>query len=358
MDLINGKKLLFDFAAKHNADDSDDTRCDLPKLLKDDLASSKRTSYDVTAFSHLDDDHIHGASEFFYLEHAEKYQSEDRIKMDELWVPAAAIIEEGCEDEDRIIRAEARYRLLAGKGIRVFSRPEALHDWLAEHGLTVEDRRTLFTDAGQIVPGFTKEGDGVEFFAHSPFASRLDDGSVLDRNLDALALQATFLVDRIETKLILSSDLDHECFKQIVKITKFKKNEVRLEWDIFKLPHHCSYTALSPDKGKEKTIPIEEVKWLFETQGKEKGIVISTSKPIPANDDDNQPPHRQAANYYKDLMANKSGNFKVTMEHPSEGSPEPLVINIDGSKATIEKRFASGISVITSRPSRAGSYGN
>jgi hypothetical protein len=55
---------------------------------------------------------------FFYLEHASKYQDADRIKIRELWVPAAAIIEDGCKDEDRIIRAEARHRLRSGKGIR------------------------------------------------------------------------------------------------------------------------------------------------------------------------------------------------------------------------------------------------
>lgn len=354
VDLANGKKLLFDYAAKRNPDDPEDLRVDLPKLLRNDLTAAKRKGYDVVAFSHLDDDHIRGASDFFWLEHAEKYQGDERIKIGTLWVPAAAIIEEGCEDEDKIIRVEARHRLLTGKGIRVFSRPEALKDWLENNGLSLEDRRGLFTDAGQIVPDFSKTADGVEFFVHSPFASRLDDGSVLDRNTDALALQATFICDGVETKFILSSDLDHECFRRIVKITKIKKNESRLEWDVFKLPHHCSYTALSPEKGDEKTKPIPEVAWLFETQGLERGIVVSTCKPIPSNDDDDQPPHRQAANYYKELMGNKGGAFKATMEHPNKISPEPLVINIDSSKATIEKRFSSGAAAIVSRPLRAG----
>ena len=40
-------------------------------------------------------------------------------------VPAALIVEEGSEDETKIIRAEARHRFLNKDGIRVFSRPEA-----------------------------------------------------------------------------------------------------------------------------------------------------------------------------------------------------------------------------------------
>jgi hypothetical protein len=71
-------------------------------------------------FTHLDDDHIRGASNFFYMEHAQKYQDKvngkSRIKMREMWVPAAVITEEGCTEEDRIIRQEARHRLKKGTG--------------------------------------------------------------------------------------------------------------------------------------------------------------------------------------------------------------------------------------------------
>jgi hypothetical protein len=112
---------------------------------------------------------ISGSSDFFYLEHAAKYQTSGRIKIRELWVPAAAIIEEGCEDEDRIIRAEARYRLKMGKGIRVFSRPDKLKEWFENEGLTLESRAHLITDAGQLIPGFSLASDQVEFFVHSPF---------------------------------------------------------------------------------------------------------------------------------------------------------------------------------------------
>ena len=95
---------------------------------------------------------------FFYLEHASKYQDADRIKIRELWVPAAAIIEDGCKDEDRIIRAEARHRLRSGKGIRVFSRPDKLKDWLNDQGLTLESRAHLITDAGQLTRWSSAKG--------------------------------------------------------------------------------------------------------------------------------------------------------------------------------------------------------
>ena len=80
--------------------------------------------------------------------------------------------------------------------------------------------------------------------------------------------------------------------------------------------------------------------------------MISTSKPIPNNDEDKQPPHRQAANYYKDVAYDIDGEFKVTMEHPSEINPKPLVITIDGFGATLKKSISSGVggATIISRP--------
>src|SRR5258708_637982 len=81
IDLTGGEKLLFDYANMRCADDEDDLRSDLPNELREDLKAAKRDYYDVVAFSHLDNDHICGVPEFFYLEHENKYQGDDRIKI-------------------------------------------------------------------------------------------------------------------------------------------------------------------------------------------------------------------------------------------------------------------------------------
>jgi hypothetical protein len=354
MELADGQRLLFDFADMRDPDDDEDLRIDLSAAVRDDLKAADLTKVHVLAFTHLDRDHINRSSEFFYLRHAAKYQGDGRIKFDTMWVPAAVIIEEACEDEAKIIQKEARWRLKKGEGIRVFSRPDKLKDWLKENGLTLESRAHLITDAGQLIPGYSKNAQGVEFFVHSPFATRLDDDELLDRNTDSLVLQATFLVGITETKLILAADVVHEVLTKIVEVTKYHGREKRLEWDVFKLMHHCSYLSLSDDKGDEETVPEPEVNWLFE-QGRRGGIIVSTSKPIPDNDDDDQPPHRQTANYYRRRAREIGGEFKVTMEHPTARRPERLVINIDGSGATVRKALLAGGYVATSRPSpRAG----
>lgn len=355
IDLHDGRKILFDYADTRCADDENDKRCDLPALLQEDLDITEKKGYDVVAFTHLDDDHVCGAPKFFYLEHAQKYQEDHRPKIDELWVPAAALVEEGLTGDSRVIREEARYRFKAKKGIRVFSRPERLKLWMEKEKLDLDAHKHLITDAGRLVPGWDKSKDGVEFFVHSPFAERTDAGYVIDRNDCSLVMQATFSIDSREVRLILSADTTFDLWGAIVKITRLHKNEDRLLWDIFKLPHHSSYLSIGPEKGKTETKPTTETKWLFEEQSTEGCTVVSTSNPIPSCDQD-QPPHLQAANYYKSKVTGaRNGEFKVTMEHPSESKPEPLVIKIDGFGTTIVKRIMSGGVAVVNRPApRAG----
>jgi hypothetical protein len=359
--LKNGKRILFDYADTRDPEDEYDLRCDLPKELRQDLEHEKRTYYDVVAFTHLDEDHYKGASEFFWFDHAEKYQGDDRIKINTLWVPAAIITEKALDKEEaRIIQREARYRFKKGKGIRVFSRPERLREWCEENEINLDDRKNIITDAGQLAPEFSKGVDGIEFFVHSPFAKRLNDSEVEDRNDDSLVVQAVFEVDGVETKMLLMADVTHEVITDIVEVTRDKKNRPeRLEWDIVELPHHCSYRALGPDKGKDKTEPVENVAWLYEEKGQKRAIIVSTSNPIPIKgsdeDKDDNPPHRQAANYYKNVVSKLEGEFLATMEYPKKAAPKPIVIEIDKSKATLKKTALSGIGAITTSSSpRAG----
>ena len=90
------------------------------------------------------------------------------------------------------------------------------------------------------------------------------------------------------------------------------------------------------------------MKWIFEQQGQLGAIVVSTSDPIPTSGDQDQPPHRQAANYYRDNRRDNGGTFVVTMEHPKASAPEALVITIDHRKATIMKRAIAASGAVTS----------
>lgn len=330
--LANNDLVLLDYANVRDPADASDKRIDLPSALRDQLDDAGRTAFRTVAFTHLDDDHIKGASDFFWFEHSTARQSAERVKINELWVPAAAITETGVEGDAWCIRQEARYRLKKGSGVKIFSRPGNLADFLADAGLTVESRRHCIVNAGELVPGFSLGGpEHAEFFAHSPFAWRTDDG-LEDRNENSIVVQMTARDSGVDSYALLGADIDYETLSQIVRTTKAHGNEHRLHWDVLKLFHHCSYRSLSPDKGVDKTDPVEDVRWLFEELARQKEIIVSPSWPIPikgsADDSDPQPPHRQAANYYKEIIKDSAGQFKVTMETPSEAKPKPIKIKM------------------------------
>jgi hypothetical protein len=343
--LDNDQVILFDYANMKNADDKNDKRCDLPTELNKDV----KGDYDVVAFTHADEDHIKKFSEYFYLEHTQKYQEGARKKINDLWVPAAIILETNLDNpEAKILRSEARHRLKNKKGIKVFSKPEKLKDWLEKEGIKYEDVKHLLVNAGNLVSGWTLEKNGIEFFVHSPFSEKVDDKEI-ERNEASIIVQAVFN-NKYKSVLILGADAKSDLWDEIIGITKHYKREERLAWDIFHISHHCSYTALNnTERGKTKTTPTENVKWLFETQGREKGILISPSWEIPSNYGEIQPPHKEATNYYNDVKDLKDGEFKVTMEYPSKEEPKPIKIMIDDDGITLEK-ISPSLAFLTNKP--------
>lgn len=358
IDLDGGEKVLVDYADMHEPEDENDKRIDLPQKLREDLREDNRQSYDVVAFTHLDDDHVYGAADFFHLRHANKYQGENRVGIQMLWVPAAAILEENLKGDARVIRQEARYRLRKGKGIRVFSSPGLLDEWLRRKGIDPESRRHLFVDAGEYVPDFDLASDGFDVFVHTPHASRSDEGELINRNNDSLAFQVTFLKGGKTTKMHFFSDLDYEMIEEIVRITRYYDGKLNrrdhLEWDLFHLAHHSSYTALADEKGEDRTEPSGRIENLFEKDGNYRARMVSTSEPIPS-EDTKHPPHRQAASYYESVADQVNGEYLVTMEYPNEANPRPMVFRIDDNGATLAKGTGPGTDTITGSSSpRAG----
>lgn len=221
-------------------------------------------------------------------------------------------------------------------------------------GFTLESRAHLITDAGNPIPGWTKDTEGVEFFVHSPFAKRLDECSVVDRNKDSLVLHATFMVEGVETRVLFGADIEQESLSDVIAITRYHGREERLECDIVKVPHHCSYLSIGPEKGQDRTEPTDDIAYLYEKMLNANGILVSSSWPIPSDDGDGQPPHRQAKRYYKDCVK-LGGEFEVTMEYPSEKSPKPLVIEITATRGKLKRALSFAASVVSSTPApRAG----
>jgi hypothetical protein len=234
-----------------------------------------------------------------------------------------------------------------------------LQNWARENGVNLEARKHLIVDAGMLVPGFSKDGpEHAEFFVHCPFAWRTNENELVERNQDSIVFQITFKEDRVESYALFASDVDHETLSLIAQISKAHGNEHRLLWDFMKLPHHCSYTALGPDRGTDETEAVPDVKWLFETQGNRGAYIVSTSKPIPvkgSTDDENvQPPHRQAANHHKRVVRENDGTFVVTMEHPKLSDPKTLRFEVTRFKVALILSAPTIIGSATSTAARAG----
>lgn len=363
--LSKGRRVLFDFCHRDKAEDADTSEIDLKARLKEDLEAANRDYFDVVAFTHADLDHIQGSTEFFELQHAKKYQGEGRIKIRELWVPAAMLLEEADNDHQTeeyvLLREEAWHRLLEGKDILVFSKPQALADRLGPRlkarGEPASARNHLFIDAGTIVPGFTQAKDGVEFFCHSPFIKHCDDGDVI-RNSAALVFNVRFNADGSTYDYLEVGDAEYGDMEDIVSTTRYHKNEDRLAWDLFNIPHHCSYRALNEEKGKHETVPTPLVKDLL-LMGKSDAYIVSCSKPIPDVKDSyeqTQPPHIQARKAYERYLKEVGGRkFLVTMEEPNANKPEPIIFEIGSGGVTWKRSATIGApAILASRPPRAG----
>lgn len=363
--LSSGARILFDYCHHKEGEDDGESFINLASHLKEELKKSQRNDFDVVAFTHADVDHIKGSTEFFELQHAEKYQGNDRIKINELWVPAAMLLEEATNDQQSnefvILRQEARYRLLEGKDIKVFSKPKELMDWLIpklkDKGLPENSRDHLFVDAGTVVPGFDIVADGVEFFCHSPFVKHCEEGDIL-RNKAALIFNVRFRADDEHYDYLAIGDSEWDVLEDIVNITSYHNNMDRLEWDLFNLPHHCSYLSLSDDKGALMTEPKDKIKDLL-LSGHKDAYMVSSSKPI-LNDNDAyqqvQPPHIQARNAYEDYLSQINGRkILVTMSEPNAAYPKPLEFEIGRHGVTFKISGKTGAAaVVSTTPPRAG----
>jgi len=360
--LENGKRILVDYRHVKSSEDNKGPEINLAQTLRTELAESKRNYFDVVAFTHGDKDHIENSTEFFWFEWKKEYQSANRIKINELWVPAALIIEDFANDElsQEIVdwRQEARFRLKKGSGIKVFSRPDQLKKFLEDAGLTVESRQHLIVNAGQLVDTFNIDADGVEFFCHSPFMKHVDEGDDL-RNGAALVFNVRFKVGVQTYDYFCVGDSDCTVLEDIVAISKLKGNEDRLAWDLYNIPHHCSHHALNPEKGDKMTVPVKGVKELL-LKGKEGGYMLCSSDKIEITSaayEQKMPPHIQAKITYDTYLKAVNGcRFLVTMEESPSAKPAPIVFKIESHGIYLDTAAAtSGIAYIASqRTPRAG----
>lgn len=364
--LQNGKHVLMDYRQHSLATDNTKPQFDIASDIKKNLTDAKKNSLEVLVFTHADKDHIEGSTEFFHLEYAKKYQENGRIKVDQLWVPAAMLLEsvdrDNLSSEFAIWRAEARYRLKNKTGIRVFSLPDDLIKLVESWGMDIDDVSELIVDAGTVVDTFSLANDNVEFFVHSPFMKHCEESGKdvkKVRNEASLIFNIRFNEGGEIFDYLAIGDSKWEVLEDIVSITQFYKNEDRLRWDLLNIPHHCSYLALSDEKGNKETEPKPKVAELL-LMGNEDAYMICSSNPfeVAKSDalDSTQPPHLQAKRCYERYLRDVNGrSLIVTMENESKTTPKPVIIEFTSLGLTKKSyRIAAALATAAATPARAG----
>ena len=321
LEISNGDKILFDYAdVKTEA--SDDKRIDLSQEL------SSISKYKVVMFTHAHDDHTHGAEDYFYFDHAAKYQSENRAIIEELWVSSAFIVETDLENASsaKIIRNEARHRLLEGYGIKVFAKSDELVDWLKDHEVEYDDIKHLVIEPGTTISKahFNNE---MEIYVHAPFEDDVKD--VDDKNEPSIVLQARLYNDKSfggqrETNIIITGDTTYQVIDKVVDAAKESNNEDKLNWDIYDIPHHCSHSAVGEkDEKANKVEPTKNVEYLLSKANIGAYMVASCEKITY----DTSPPHMIAKNAYEKYASNAT--FLEVMDNlGTDKMPKPLVFEI------------------------------
>lgn len=172
--------------------------------------------------------------------------------------------------------------------------------------------------------------DRFEAFIHAPFK----DDCAEPRNETSLSMQVTLTEDGGQSgKMLLFGDLAHDTIMKIFDYTEANKRENYLEWDLLLAPHHCSKKVMYVrEDGKD--VRKDDVLDAFARHARADAVIVSSSCPIPAKDEDgNNPPHRKAADRYREIV--DSGNFLCTMEWPTEEAPSAVVFGVDASGAQI-----------------------
>lgn len=314
IEFADGRLMLNDYYRPESFDEGD-KRIDLSEELQKVLDSKDQDYFDIVAFSHRDNDHVGGAEKFFKMENPKIKESGD-VKIKEIWVPAFFILEKGLDGSAEILQKEARYRLKNAKKIRVMGSSEKLTKWIDDNCESSSSSKKLIIPAGKLAVNNSE----VEIFVHSPFSAETDSE---DDNPNEASTVLHFTFKKAGTKVMFGADLKAEIWDKLIGITKSKDRDKYLEWDIFKISHHCSYLSLNTDgnKGTTKTEPLPNIDEMFKN-GDSKSYLISSSW---ARDDNIEPPYKQAANYYDGL----DGEFLVTMEEPNKRSPKPIEFEID-----------------------------
>ncbi len=319
-----------DLNDRDKADSDDNPEVPVVDLLVDALPTGPDGRPFLAAFvlTHADKDHCSGFADLL-----------EKATIGELWATPRMwreYLEDGddtdlCEDakvfhEEVIRRVEAvKKAVSAGDDISIGDRVLVV-------GYDTDETSHAYHDLPKeylLKPGIAvTKINGVDYdgtfraFIHAPFK----DDCAAARNETSLSLQVTLRDESDKDgKVLLFGDLAHETIMKIFKYSEDHDREEYLEWDLLLAPHHCSKKVMYVREGGKDVLQTDILE-AFERNARDGAVVVASSQPIPSSDTDGlNPPHKKAADRYKDYAS----RFICTMEWPSVADPSPVVLVVD-----------------------------
>jgi hypothetical protein len=319
------------------ADDDDTHEVPVVDLLAGALPEGEdgRPYLAVFVLTHADKDHCSGFRELL-----------DRVTIGQLWATPRLWREfaqpgapELCKDakafqEESVRRVEATKKALAE------GREPASGDRILVVGYDTDHDKHAYSE----LPGrfLATPGDSMtvlddvdfagrfEAFIHAPFK----DDCAEARNETSLSIQVTLTeASGRDGKMLLFGDLAHDTIMKIFDRSEANSNDKYVEWDLLLAPHHCSKKVMYVrEDGKD--VLKDDVLDAFGRHARGSAVIVASSLPIPPADvDGNNPPHRKAADRYREVV--EAGNFVCTMEWPSTDEPSPVMFGVDAAGARI-----------------------
>ena len=364
--------LMFDIKQRPVDAEATDKTSDVQESLLKTLPvdDSGRCYLSVFSLSHAHADHCQGADRVFLLP-AVTQEDEDKtlIRIDELWV-TACIFADDVSGPAKTIKKEAKRRLAIyadpirsgeanqpGNMLVVFGRNESVPDLKK---LPAERR----LGAGTVVNMLAGETrSDFEMFVHCPF-HYLADGGEEDANDTSLIGQIKISEGHTSASLLIGGDAGCGVWERVYAETKHQKNLDRLDWDVFFVPHHGTYkffTKKEHEEGRQeaKENPATSSVAILD-RGLTAGWVVCSSRPVhEKNYDDKDPPHIEAVCHYRNKASDlgHEDQFVCLMEHPSENTPEPLVLRLTPNGLQRSAKSAPKVTVgavAAASPSRWG----
>lgn len=327
--LGNGKTIIIDCQVTDAYDKEGHQVCyDVKKDLLNELRrdSNNRPFVDLYVSTHPHDDHCIGFGDNFF--HGDPCDYDDanneRIIIGEMWITPYTLKNDVCASAADI-RREAKRR----KAIY-----DSSDNYFGEYGNYLHiigfDKDKNYDQRYGYVPGMlVKVVNGnplsyLNIFVHAPFKEDVEKAKdEKDKNAVSIVMQLSFSTSKKKdvAMVLIGGDAEHQVWQHILENNK---DDMRLAWDVFQAPHHCSWTFFNDTEDKEHVLP--SAKNILAKRRDEDGMIVASSNEI-KNEEPN-PPHYEAKKEYVKSLKIKSNFLNTATHYVEKGIPQPIVLAV------------------------------